>query len=98
MILQRERDERKLESLEERAEHRGYLVRFIDTERRLPDQLLSLVVGTAIVLAYAGLLANKWAGVGWVTARMSRPSWVVFALPPVSGGSGTVEGLNFRLR
>ena len=60
--LQRERDERKLESLEERAEHRGYLVRFIDTERRLPDQLLSLVVGTAIVLAYAGLLANKWLG------------------------------------
>ena len=29
---------------------------------------------------------------------MSRPSWVVFALPSVSGGSGTVEGLNFRLR
>ena len=31
-------------------------------------------------------------------AQLSRPSWVVFALPPVSGGSGTVEGLNFRLR
>ena len=25
---------------------------------------------------------------------MSRPSWVVFALPSVSGGSGTVEGLS----
>ena len=31
-------------------------------------------------------------------ARMSRPSWVVFALPSVSGGSGTVEGLNFCRR
>ena len=27
---------------------------------------------------------------------MSRPSWVVFAPPSVSGGSGTVEGLSFR--
>lgn len=60
--LQRERDERKLDFPEKGAEHRRYLVRFIDTERRLPDQLLSLVVGTAIVLAYAGLLANKWLG------------------------------------
>ena len=25
---------------------------------------------------------------------MSRPSWVVFALPSVSGGSGTVVGLS----
>ena len=25
---------------------------------------------------------------------MSRPSWVVFVLPSVSGGSGTVEGLS----
>ena len=31
-------------------------------------------------------------------AQLSRPSWVVFALPPVSGGPGTVEGLNFHLR
>ena len=31
-------------------------------------------------------------------AHSSRPSWVVFALPSVSGGSGTVEGLNFRGR
>ena len=29
-------------------------------------------------------------------AQLSRPSWVVFALPSVSGGSGTAEGLNFR--
>ena len=28
----------------------------------------------------------------------SRPLWVVFALPSVSGGSGTVEGLNFCRR
>ena len=27
-------------------------------------------------------------------AQLSRPSWVVFALPSVSGGSGTVEGLS----
>ena len=62
--LQRERDERKLDFPEAGAEHRGYRVRFIDAERRLPDQLLSLIIGAAIVLAYAGLLANKW--LGWL--------------------------------
>ena len=60
--LQRERDERKLEPLEPRADYRHYLVRFIDTERRLPDQLLSFIVAAAIVLTYTGLLAHKWLG------------------------------------
>ena len=60
--LQRERDERKLEPLEPRADYRHYSVRFIDTERRLPDQLLSFIVAAAIVLTYTGMLAHKWLG------------------------------------
>ena len=31
-------------------------------------------------------------------AQSSRPSWVVFAMPSVSGGSGTAEGSDFRRR
>ena len=60
--LQRERDELKLEPSEEGADYRHYLVRFLDTQRRLPDQLMSLIVGAAIVLTYSGLLAHKWLG------------------------------------
>ena len=60
--LQRERDEQKLEPLVRPALYRHYLVRFHDIERRLPDQLLSFIVGTAIVLTYAGLLAHKLLG------------------------------------
>ena len=44
-----------------------------------------------------GLLCRPF-GAAKRAAHSSRPSWVVFALPSVSGGSGTVEGLNFRLR
>ena len=59
--LDRERDAHKLERS---ADEGDYLLVFPDTERRLFDQWLSMVVGVAIVLTYAGLLANKW--VGWL--------------------------------
>ena len=40
-----------------------YEVRFLNTRRYAFDQWLSIIVGGAIVLVYAGLLAHKW--VGW---------------------------------
>ncbi len=61
--LQRERDGSKLESLDSHAAYRNYLARFLDTRQRLFDQWLSFIVGGAIVLTYAALLAHKW--VGW---------------------------------
>ena len=62
--LQRERDGSKLESLDSHAAYRNYLARFLDTRQRVFDQWLSFTVGTAIVLAYAGLLAHRW--LGWL--------------------------------
>ena len=56
--LNRERDEHKLEN-----EDGEYVVWFHDTERRLPDQWVSIVVGMAILGAYAVLLAHK--RLGW---------------------------------
>ena len=57
MDLDKERDSHKLE----RATDSGdYLLMFPDTEQRLFDQWLSIAVGVAIVLTYAGLFGNKW--------------------------------------
>ena len=58
--LDRERDAHKLEQTKEDGE---YLLLFHDTEQRLFDQWLSIVVGISIILVYAGLMAHKW--VGW---------------------------------
>ena len=58
--LRRERDESKLKL---RLKSQDYMIQFSDTERRSFDQWLSIVVGTLIVLVYAGLLSHKW--VGW---------------------------------
>ena len=58
--LDRERDSHKLERTLEEGE---YLLLFHDTEQRLFDQWLSIVVGISIILVYAGLMAHKW--VGW---------------------------------
>ena len=58
--LRRERDESKLEL---RLKSQDYMIQFSDTKRRSFDQWLSIVVGTLIVLVYAGLLSHKW--VGW---------------------------------
>ena len=61
--LQKERDESKLQTPAKLpTEHRHRVVRFLNTERRSFDQALSIFVGLAIVLIYAGLLANKWIG------------------------------------
>ena len=57
--LDRERDAHKLERATEDGE---YLLLFHDTEQRLFDQWLSIVVGISIILVYAGLMANKWLG------------------------------------
>ena len=58
--LDRERDSHKLERATDEGE---YLLLFHDTEQRLFDQWLSIVVGISIILVYAGLMAHKW--VGW---------------------------------
>ena len=55
-------NERGVTQLERREDQGDYVVRFPDTERRLADQYLSVIVGVAIVMAYAGLLAHKWLG------------------------------------
>ena len=62
--LQRERDDAKLELLDSSSGtgHPWYLVRFPDTVRRSFDQWLSVVVGTAIMATYVGLLGQKWLG------------------------------------
>lgn len=59
MDLDRERDAHKLERTKVGGE---YLLLFPDTEQRLFDQWLSIAVGVAIVLTYAGLMAHKWLG------------------------------------
>lgn len=58
--LRRERDESKLEL---RLKSQDYMIQFSDAKRRSFDQWLSIVVGTLIVLVYAGLMSHKW--VGW---------------------------------
>ena len=63
MDLDRERDAHKLERATEGGD---YLLLFPDTERRLFDQWLSIVVGVAIILTYAGLVMHKW--LGWFSA------------------------------
>ena len=60
--LDRERDAHKLERAS--TEDDSLLLLFPDTERRLFDQWLSVGVGAAIILVYAGLLAHKW--LGWL--------------------------------
>ena len=60
--LQRERDDSKLEPAAPATDYRHHLARFLDTQQRSFDQWLSIVVGAAIVLTYAALLAHKWLG------------------------------------
>lgn len=55
--LQEERGERKLVS---KIKNRDYLVLFSDSHQTLADQFLSVIVGLAIVITYAILLAYKW--------------------------------------
>ena len=59
MDLDRERDAHKLERTTKEEE---YLLVFPDTEQRLFDQWLSIIVGIGIILVYTGLIANKWLG------------------------------------
>ena len=63
--LRRERDETKLQQVDGKQSDgkQVYEVRFLNTRRYAFDQWLSIIVGGAIVLVYAGLLAHKW--VGW---------------------------------
>ena len=68
--LRRERDEIKLQQVDGKQVDgkqvdgkQVYEVRFLNTRRYAFDQWLSIIVGGAIVLVYAGLLAHKW--VGW---------------------------------
>ena len=60
--LQRERDDGKFDPSTRGAEHRHHLVKFFDTAQRSFDQWLSIIVGAAIVITYAGLLTHKWLG------------------------------------
>jgi len=60
--LQRERDEHKLEFADLGQDYRHYGVRFLDVKQRQFDQWLSIIVGIAIVAAYAALLSHKWLG------------------------------------
>ncbi len=55
--LHQERNEGKLELWTERGD---YVVKFSDTTRRLADQGLSALIGFAVVVTYAVLLAYKW--------------------------------------
>ncbi|MDE2780969.1 MAG: hypothetical protein OXI91_15025 [Chloroflexota bacterium] len=61
--LQRERDEHKLEPIEASDEYRHYEIRFPDTQSRMLDISLSIVVGTGLIVIYIVLLGDKW--VGW---------------------------------
>ena len=54
--------ERKVSKLEYRPQYRDYVIRFPDTERRLADIAVSVIVGVVIIITYAGLLAHKWLG------------------------------------
>jgi len=61
--LQRERDEHKLEPIEASDEYRHYEIRFPDTQRRMLDISLSIVVGTGLIIIYIVLIGDKW--IGW---------------------------------
>ena len=61
--LQRERDDYKLEPIETSDEHRFYEIKFPDTQRRMLDIWLSVVVGTGLIIIYVALLGDKW--VAW---------------------------------
>ena len=61
--LQRERDDFKLEPIEASDEHRFYEIRFPDTQRRMLDIWLSVIVGTGLIVIYVALLGDRW--VGW---------------------------------
>ncbi len=63
--LQRERDEHKLDPIETSEEYRYYEIRFPDTQRRMLDIVLSVVVGTGLIVVYIALLGEKW--IGWFT-------------------------------
>lgn len=54
--------ERAVRQVRERAEYGDYVVRFPETERRMADLWLSVVVGIAMLATYSGLLAHKWLG------------------------------------
>ena len=60
--LQKERDRRKLEQPGSGIDYRHYSASFADISKRSFDQWVSVIVGTAIVLTYASLLAHKWLG------------------------------------
>ena len=61
--LQRERDQEKFELMEiDCTKEKRFAARFLDTGQRPFDQWLSIVVGGAIVMTFAGLLVHKWLG------------------------------------
>ena len=66
----------------------GLMTMKIDTLGPWCAKLASNCSRRLLGLVCRPLRAARWA------AQLSRPSWVVFALPSVSGGSGTVEGLS----
>ena len=55
--LHKERGESKLQQI---ANSQSYAVGFRDTDRRLPDQWLSVIVGSAVLITFAALLFEKW--------------------------------------
>ena len=57
--LDHEREARKLERAAE-PDNPAYVLVFHDTEDRLFDQWFSVVVGIAVILAFAALLGRKW--------------------------------------
>lgn len=57
--LQRERGEPKLAF---RDEHDGHAVRFFDSGRRRTDVLISVLMGSGIVLTFFVLLTERWVG------------------------------------
>ena len=61
--LHHERAERQVQ---QRADYGDYVVRFPDTERRLADLWLSVIVGIAMLVTYTLLMGSKWLGwFGW---------------------------------
>ena len=58
--LHRERAEEKFTTTGVEGQYR---IVFRDTERRLPDQLISALVGAMLIVTFLVLLMNKW--VGW---------------------------------
>ena len=52
--------ERAVRQVQQRLDESDYVVRFPDTERRLTDLWLSVIVGAVMLLTYSGLIAYKW--------------------------------------